>query len=122
MAKLLIDERFVQFIELVDQSEFKTGELPVRCSDLQGFWDMVDFQVIDVKKKFKGLEKLKANNYVEEMVVFKPPAKKAALKPIGAAKEVFFHFFLFIYEILKIISILEKDYKCSRRIKKKQIC
>ena len=75
LAKLLIDERFVQFIELVDQSEFKTGDKPVKCSDLQGFWDMVDFQVIDVKKKFTGLEKLKENKYVEELVVFKPVKK-----------------------------------------------
>jgi disks large-associated protein 5 len=98
LAKLLIDERFVQFIELVDQSEFKTGDKPVRCSDLQGFWDMVDFQVIDVKKKFSGLEKLKENNYIEEVVVIKP-IKKA--KPtVTVSKEVFL--LLIILQLHKI--------------------
>ena len=38
---------------------------------------MVDFQIIDVKKKFSSLEKLKANNYVEEVIV---PVKKPANK------------------------------------------
>jgi disks large-associated protein 5 len=75
---LLIVERFNQFIELVDQCEFLTGEKPVMCSDLQGFWDMVDYQVIDVKKKFDYLEKLRSNNWIET----KPEIKKAVVKEV----------------------------------------
>uniref|UniRef100_A0A0L8H6Z2 Uncharacterized protein n=1 Tax=Octopus bimaculoides TaxID=37653 RepID=A0A0L8H6Z2_OCTBM len=44
-AKLLISQRFHQFIGLVDNCEFNTGEKTTTCEDLQGFWDMVDFQV-----------------------------------------------------------------------------
>lgn len=55
LAKLLIDERFSQFSELInqcEQSELNPGELGllVKCTDLQGFWDMVDVQVKDVTK------------------------------------------------------------------------
>ena len=44
-AQLLIARRFKQFRGLVDNCEFNTGDKPVDCSDLQGFWDMVYFQV-----------------------------------------------------------------------------
>jgi len=44
-AELLMAERFKQFAGLVDNCEFGTGEKEVTCSDLQGFWDMVYFQV-----------------------------------------------------------------------------
>ena len=39
--------------------------MTVRCTDLKGFWDMVDFQVVDVTNKFKHLQKVKHNNYVQ---------------------------------------------------------
>jgi hypothetical protein len=39
---------------LVDQSEFKSGDKVVKCSDLQGFWDMVDFQV-EILNKINGI-------------------------------------------------------------------
>jgi len=39
-------ERFQQFEGLVDNCEFGTGEKPVNCEDLQGFWDMIYFQVL----------------------------------------------------------------------------
>jgi len=41
-----MSERFKQFIGLVDNCEFKTGEKEVTCTDLEGFWDMVYFQVL----------------------------------------------------------------------------
>jgi len=44
-AELLMAERFKQFAGLVDNCEFGTGQKEVTCSDLQGFWDMVYFQV-----------------------------------------------------------------------------
>jgi len=38
-------ERFKQFAGLVDNCEFGSGVKEVTCSDLQGFWDMIYFQV-----------------------------------------------------------------------------
>ena len=38
-------ERFTQFEGLVDNCEFGGSEKPVTCIDLQGFWDMIYFQV-----------------------------------------------------------------------------
>ncbi|GAB1601558.1 hypothetical protein Ahia01_000434200 [Argonauta hians] len=83
-AKLLIAQRFHQFLGLVDNCEFKTGEKETTCEDLQGFWDMVDFQVLDVKKKFADLQKLKDNYWkVEEAVSCpaKPVKKLKKVKP-----------------------------------------
>lgn len=44
-ARLLMKERFNQFGGLVDDCEFGRGEKVTTCTDLQGFWDMVYFQV-----------------------------------------------------------------------------
>ena len=44
-ARLLMKERFKQFSGLVDDCEFGRGEKITTCTDLQGFWDMVYFQV-----------------------------------------------------------------------------
>ncbi|XP_064077253.1 disks large-associated protein 5-like [Macrobrachium nipponense] len=62
-AELLMRERFVQFSGLIDDCEFKRGEKETTCQDLQGFWDIVYFQVEDVKKKFLQLSDLKTNNW-----------------------------------------------------------
>ena len=77
LAKLLIDERFSQFNDLINQCQETKNEqvgLVVKCSDLQGFWDMVDVQIKDVCKKFDLLDKLKSNNYVRtaDMVETQP--------------------------------------------------
>lgn len=55
-AKLLMSQRFKQFSKLIDDCEFKTGPLPTRLDDLAGFWEMISFQVDDVRQKFKCLE------------------------------------------------------------------
>lgn len=44
-TRLLIAERFKQFEGLVDNCEFKRGEKETTCTDLDGFWDMINFQV-----------------------------------------------------------------------------
>ena len=44
-AQLLVAQRFKQFSELVDNCELGTGEKTITCQDLQGFWDMIYFQV-----------------------------------------------------------------------------
>lgn len=45
-ARLLMKERFNQFSGLVDDCELGRGEKITTCTDLQGFWDMVYYQVM----------------------------------------------------------------------------
>ncbi|XP_072017924.1 uncharacterized protein [Amphiura filiformis] len=78
-AQLLMDQRFKQFIGLVDDCEFDRGELKTHCTDLVGFWEMVSYQVEDVEKMFAELDKLQANNWVKEVKI-KPKVKKVANK------------------------------------------
>ncbi|KAF2974137.1 hypothetical protein EK904_004822 [Melospiza melodia maxima] len=82
-TRLLIGERFKQFEGLVDNCEFKRGEKETTCTDLDGFWDMVNFQIEDVNKKFDNLVKLQGNDWqpldVPSKAVVKPedaPAKQ----------------------------------------------
>lgn len=44
-TRLLMKERFGQFSGLVDDCELGRGEKITTCTDLQGFWDMVFYQV-----------------------------------------------------------------------------
>lgn len=44
-AQLLVVKRFKQFSSLVDDAEFGTGEKAIHSSDLQGFWEVIYFQV-----------------------------------------------------------------------------
>ncbi|XP_060117486.1 disks large-associated protein 5 [Heteronotia binoei] len=62
-TRLLVAERFKQFEGLVDNCEFRRGEKETTCSDLDGFWDMIAFQVEDVNKKFERLRKLQENGW-----------------------------------------------------------
>ncbi|XP_032877953.1 disks large-associated protein 5-like [Amblyraja radiata] len=64
-ARLLMAERFKQFRGLVDNCEFKTSEKEVTSADLEGFWDMVYFQVESVNNKFQRLKKIQENNWEE---------------------------------------------------------
>ncbi|XP_071118931.1 proteoglycan 4-like [Haliotis cracherodii] len=82
-AQLLINQRFKQFRGLVDNCEFKTGEKETTCTDLQGFWDMIYFQVEDVDKKFVDLKTLQANNWqeVKRVVPVKKVLKKKSAAP-----------------------------------------
>ncbi|KAM7381924.1 hypothetical protein PAMA_012673 [Pampus argenteus] len=90
-ARLLMKERFNQFSGLVDDCELRRGEKITTCTDLQGFWDMVYYQVEDVIKKFDALKEAEARGWVEEhkpqprqrKVVKKPAAVPAPTKPTG---------------------------------------
>ncbi|XP_067935602.1 disks large-associated protein 5-like isoform X2 [Watersipora subatra] len=59
-ARLIIAERFTQFTGLIANCENKTGIKPVLEEDLDGFWDMIYFQVEDVLRKFEKLECLRS--------------------------------------------------------------
>uniref|UniRef100_A0A1E1XS99 Putative guanylate-kinase-associated protein n=1 Tax=Amblyomma sculptum TaxID=1581419 RepID=A0A1E1XS99_AMBSC len=65
-ANLLMKERFAQFIGLIHICENNLGEKKTTCEDLQGFWDMIYFQVEDVNKKFGQLVKLQENAWCIE--------------------------------------------------------
>merc|ERR1719193_495829 len=80
-GRLIMAERFKQFSGLVDNCEYGTGERTTSCMDLEGFWEMIYFQVIDVDKKFAELTKLQANDWKEiEIVPQKAVAKKRVVK------------------------------------------
>ncbi|KAM9294047.1 disks large-associated protein 5 [Gastrophryne carolinensis] len=81
-TRLLITERFKQFEGLVDNCEFRLGEKETTCTDLDGFWDMIYFQIEDVGKKFVNLQKLEANAWQQTKVqARKAVRKKSATKP-----------------------------------------
>ena len=62
-AQLLMRQKLKQYIGLVGQAEHGGGEQPTKVEDLQGFWDMVYFQVEEMMKKFQELEDLEKNNW-----------------------------------------------------------
>ncbi|NXR89500.1 DLGP5 protein, partial [Hypocryptadius cinnamomeus] len=84
-TRLLIGERFKQFEGLVDNCEFKRGEKETTCTDLDGFWDMINFQIEDVNKKFDNLVKLQDNEWQPLDVPGKAIVKKKAV-PSGVPK------------------------------------
>ncbi|NXI30785.1 DLGP5 protein, partial [Sterrhoptilus dennistouni] len=84
-TRLLIGERFKQFEGLVDNCEFKQGEKETTCTDLDGFWDMINFQIEDVNKKFDNLKKLQDNEWQPLDVPSKAVVKKKAV-PSGVSK------------------------------------
>ncbi|XP_076201833.1 disks large-associated protein 5 [Aptenodytes patagonicus] len=84
-TRLLIAERFKQFEGLVDNCEFKRGEKETTCTDLDGFWDMVSFQIEDVNKKFDNLKKLQDNEWQPLDVPSKAIVKKKTI-PNGVSK------------------------------------
>ncbi|KTF86525.1 hypothetical protein cypCar_00003369, partial [Cyprinus carpio] len=84
-ARLLMKERFGQFNGLVDDCDLGRGEKITTCTDLQGFWDMVYFQVEDVYKKFNALKEAEAREWKEEV---RPVARKRVAKkpPVAGGK------------------------------------
>ncbi|NWS13578.1 DLGP5 protein, partial [Pachyramphus minor] len=84
-TRLLMEERFKQFEGLVDNCEFKQGEKETRCTDLDGFWDMINFQIQDVNKKFDNLKKLQDNEWKPLDVPSQAVVKKKAV-PVGVPK------------------------------------
>ncbi|XP_038612508.1 disks large-associated protein 5 [Tachyglossus aculeatus] len=84
-TRLLMTERFKQFEGLVDDCDFQRGQRETTCTDLDGFWDMVSFQVDDVTQKFDNLSKRQANGWHE----VNPPSRKVVRRkavPSGAGK------------------------------------
>ncbi|XP_005103991.1 uncharacterized protein LOC101848133 isoform X2 [Aplysia californica] len=82
-AQLLIDQRFKQFSGLVDNCQFNLGEKETTPTDLQGFWEMIYFQVEDVNNLFAELSELKQNGWQSKAPT---PVKKALVKRKPLAK------------------------------------
>lgn len=82
-TRLLIMERFRQFEGLVDNCEYKRGEKETTCTDLDGFWDMVSFQVDDVTQKFNNLMKLEESGWKDN----NNPSKKVVRKKLCLVKQ-----------------------------------
>ncbi|RUS71477.1 hypothetical protein EGW08_020763 [Elysia chlorotica] len=80
-AQLLIAQRFKQFSGLVDKCEFNLGEQKTRPEDLQGFWEMIYFQVEDVNGLFDQLKEWQDNNWEKPK---SPPKLILKKKPIAA--------------------------------------
>nr|XP_027231584.1 disks large-associated protein 5-like [Penaeus vannamei] len=86
-AELLMKERFSQFSGLIDDCEFNRGEKTITCQDLQGFWDIVDFQIQDIVKKFGKLTELKSNSWKKPEIQIQAKMQKKKIcvtKPVTA--------------------------------------
>lgn len=64
-AKILSDRkgRFTQFQVLINNCEFNLGEKKTTCTDLQGFWEMIYFQVEDCMHGFSELSEIEKNGW-----------------------------------------------------------
>ncbi|XP_059094683.1 disks large-associated protein 4-like isoform X1 [Tigriopus californicus] len=84
-AKLMSNRkgRFEQFATLIDNCEFNRGEQKTTCMDLQGFWEMIYFQVEDIDELFKELNTLEASGWMEAVVDHTAPAKNAIGKKLS---------------------------------------
>ncbi|XP_068947909.1 disks large-associated protein 5-like isoform X1 [Petaurus breviceps papuanus] len=78
-TRLLISERFKQFEGLVNDCEYKSDQKKITCMDLDGFWDMVNFQVEDVNKKFEKLSKLQESEWQEKNTIIQKVIRKKAV-------------------------------------------
>jgi len=55
--------RLQQFKELIRNCEFGLGEKETTCLDLQGFWEMINVHVDEIKNGFVQLSKLEENGW-----------------------------------------------------------
>ena len=70
--------RFHQFQDLINNCEFNLGEKKTTCTDLQGFWEMIYFQVEGISKDFSDLDEIEKNQWK----LVKPEPIKQSKKPI----------------------------------------
>ncbi|PIK50585.1 putative microtubule-associated protein futsch-like isoform X4 [Apostichopus japonicus] len=79
-AQLLMNQRFHQFSGLIEQCRLGLGEKRTHTTDLQGFWDMVYFQIEDVNKMFANLSTLRENNWQQKDGEVIPQVTKKVVK------------------------------------------
>ncbi|XP_023581981.1 disks large-associated protein 5 isoform X2 [Trichechus manatus latirostris] len=83
-TRLLMKERFKQFEGLVNDCEYKRGEKETTCTDLDGFWDMISFQIDDVNKKFNDLSKLEESGWQQSNNTSKKVVRKKVVSSIAS--------------------------------------
>ncbi|XP_053458512.1 disks large-associated protein 5-like [Nycticebus coucang] len=78
-TRLLMKERFKQFEGLVNDCEYKRGEKETTCTDLDGFWDMISFQIEDVNQKFNNLTRLEESGWQNNSNASKKVSRKKVI-------------------------------------------
>nr|XP_012306427.1 disks large-associated protein 5 [Aotus nancymaae]XP_012306429.1 disks large-associated protein 5 [Aotus nancymaae] len=86
-TRLLMKERFEQFEGLINDCEYKQGIKETTCTDLDGFWDMVSFQIDDVIHKFNNLTKLEESGWQVDNNVNKNTNKNVFRKKVVSGIE-----------------------------------
>lgn len=82
-TRLLIRKKFEQFRTL---TRGWSCDKKITSDDLQGFWDMIYMQVINLDKRFGELEIAKANNWEQKENVVNVPA--ITIKPVTKINKV----------------------------------
>ena len=83
---LLLNKKFPQYAGLIQDASDNPGnlDLETRCSDLQGFWDLILREVEDMQAKYCKLIRLAENGYQAVKSTHKldrKPRRKAVPKP-----------------------------------------
>ena len=83
---LLLNKKFPQYAGLIQDASDNPGNLDIetRCSDLQGFWDLILREVEDMQAKYGKLIRLAENGYQAVKSTHKldrKPPRKAVPKP-----------------------------------------
>ncbi|XP_063228162.1 guanylate kinase-associated protein mars isoform X2 [Bacillus rossius redtenbacheri] len=79
-SKLLLTKKMAQFETLITDCEMKTGDRLVTVDDLEGFWEVMNMQIIDVRKRFCTLEELYLNGGKKRIVSSKKKTQKKTSK------------------------------------------
>ena len=77
-------KKLKQYIGLVQTAEDQSGERVTTSEDLQGFWDMVYFQVEDVDRKFEAVKELEKNGW-KLQVEQKPRTRRGKVRGVVGA-------------------------------------
>ncbi|XP_050428746.1 guanylate kinase-associated protein mars [Adelges cooleyi] len=75
-TKLLTTDKFMQMRSLIEEFDNKSGSMPIKTADLDGFWDMLLLQVEKLENQFKELSMMKKNNWVPLQPVVKKVINK----------------------------------------------
>lgn len=81
-TRLLTTKKFMQFSGLIERCDSGLGMPKVFATDLEGFWSLVSIQVENCDDRFAKLNKLKANNWID-VVVMKKKKKVTKVKNGG---------------------------------------
>ena len=86
--------RFQQFKDLISNCEFEHGEKKTTCTDLQGFWEMIYYEVEKIIKDFSDLDTIEKDGWKitksEPTIPERKMDKKLSKKPAttNGAKKV----------------------------------